>query len=143
MKTLIIPAFAIIALCAAGCGTLRQPASDIALTGAGGAIGYEASGKKIKGAAIGAGAGYVVSKIAGNEIDAAISDAEKRGYDRALNQAVKQQYWIIQNMQRGDFLDAQGGAPASAPRFVRVLLPETATEDGVILKPFAITLRAE
>ena len=121
-----------------GCASLRQPATDIVLTGAGGAIGYQASNKKIGGAAIGAGAGYLVSKIAGHEIDAAIADAEKRGHDRALNQAVKQQYWIIQNQQR-----AENTAPASEPRHVNVRLPEAVTDDGVILKPATITLRTE
>jgi hypothetical protein len=121
-----------------GCASLRQPATDIVLTGAGGAIGYQASGKSIKGAAIGAGAGYLVSKIAGSEITAAIADAEKRGHDRAMNQAVKQQYWIMQNQQR-----AETTAPASEPRYVNVRLPEAVTQDGVILKPATITLRTE
>ncbi|OAM88523.1 hypothetical protein OH491_10385 [Termitidicoccus mucosus] len=121
-----------------GCASLRQPATDIVLTGAGGAIGYQASGKSIKGAAIGAGAGYLVSKIANNEITAAIADAERHGYDRAMNQAVKQQYWIIQNQQRTENTDT-----ASEPRYVNVRLPEAVTPDGVILKPATITLRTE
>jgi hypothetical protein len=121
-----------------GCASLRQPATDIVLTGAGGAIGYHSSGKSIKGAAIGAGAGYLVSKIAGNEITAAVEDAEKRGYDRAMNQAVKQQYWIMQNQQRGENTDT-----APEPRYVNVRLPEAVTPDGVILKPATITLRTE
>jgi hypothetical protein len=121
-----------------GCASLRQPATDIVLTGAGGAIGYHSSGKSIKGAAIGAGAGYLVSKIAGSEITAAIEDAEKRGHDRAMNQAVKQQYWIIQNQQRGEATDTQ-----SEPRYVNVRLPEAVTQDGVILIPATVSLRTE
>jgi hypothetical protein len=121
-----------------GCASLRQPATDVVLTGAGGAIGYQASNKRIVGAAIGAGAGYLVSKIANHEITAAIEDAEKRGHDRAMNQAVKQQYWIIQNQQR-----AENTGTASEPRYVNVTLPETVTVDGVILNPATLTLRTE
>ncbi len=136
MKT--IPSFIIIAcLMLSGCGTMRQPATDVVLTGAGGYIGYEASGKKIGGAAIGAGAGYIASKIALNEIDAAIADAEKRGFDHAINQSVKQQYWIIQNHQRSD------GVSASEPRYVTVQLPETVTADGVVIRPSTATIRTE
>ncbi|OAM90241.1 hypothetical protein OH491_07390 [Termitidicoccus mucosus] len=138
MKTTIALLLSAFAALLSGCASLRQPATDIVLTGAGGAIGYHASGKSIKGAAIGAGAGYLVSKIAGNEITAAIADAERHGYDRAMNQAVKQQYWIIQNQQRGEATDTQ-----SEPRYVNVRLPETVTPDGVILKPATITLRTE
>lgn len=120
-----------------GCGTMRQSATDVVLTGAGGYIGYEAGGKKIGGAAIGAGAGYVASKLLLNETDKATNEAEQRGYDRAMNQAVKQQYWIIQRLQQND------GANTSEPRYVAVQLPETVTADGVILKPSTITLRTE
>jgi hypothetical protein len=137
MKTITL-LLSISALLLSGCGTLRQPATDIVLTGAGGAIGYQASGNTIKGAAIGAGAGYLVSKVSGNGIAAAIADAEKRGYDRAMNQAVKQQYWIIQNQQRGEMPDAE-----PAPRYINVRLPETVAADGTIIKPATITLRTE
>ena len=137
MKSIAL-SLSVFALLLSGCASLRQPATDIVLTGAGGAIGYQASGKSIKGAAIGAGAGYLVSKVANHEITAAIADAEKRGYDRAMNQAVKQQYWIMQNQQRAESTD-----PASEPRYVNVTLPETITADGTILKPTPITLRTE
>lgn len=126
-----------IGLLLSGCGTLRQPATDVVLTGVGGAIGYEASGKKIGGAAIGAGAGYLASKIVQSQVDGAISEAEKRGYDHAMNQAVKQQYWIIQNQQRGD------NDSASESRTVTVNLPETMTADGTILKATTATIRTE
>jgi hypothetical protein len=29
------------------------------------------------------------------------ADAEARGYERGYRQAIKEQYWIIQNQQRG------------------------------------------
>ena len=45
----------VLTLLLSGCASLLQPATDIVLTGAGGAIGYQASNKRIGGAAIGAG----------------------------------------------------------------------------------------
>ena len=121
-----------------GCGTLREPTTDVLLTGAGGAIGYEASGKKIGGAAIGAGAGYIASKITNAQTAAALNDAEQRGYDRAMNQSVKQQYWIIQNQQRRENSTTQSDA-----RYVTVTLPETVLPDGTILKPTTATFRTQ
>lgn len=138
MKTQkIIPMIFTLALFLAGCGTMRQTASEVVLTGAGGYIGYEAGGKKIGGAAIGAGAGYVASKMLLNETDKAINKAEQRGYDRAMNQSVKQQYWIIQRLQQGE------GMTASAPRYVTVQLPETVTNGGVVIRPSTVTIRTE
>lgn len=120
--------FLLIAL--AGCGTLGSSATDLVLTGAGGAIGYEVSGKKISGAAIGAASGLVLSKVAQTQVGKAITEAEQRGYDRAMNQAVKQQYWIIQNLQKRDQQTDEADA-----RTLAITLPETVTDDGVILKP--------
>jgi len=69
--------------------------------------------------------------------DPKLSKAERRGYDHAMNQAVKQQYWIIQRQQQGD--DRQ----RPKPRSITVRIPETVTEDGVILKPTTATIRIE
>lgn len=113
----------------AGCGTLGSSATDLVLTGTGGAIGYEVSGKKIGGAAIGAASGLVLSKVAQAQVGKAISEAEQRGYDRAMNQAVKQQYWITQNLQRNRREDE------AEAKTLAITLPEIVTGDGVILKP--------
>lgn len=120
-----------------GCGTLGTSATDLALAGAGGAIGYEVSDHNVSGAAIGAAGGYVISKVAQTQVKKAITDAEKRGYDRAMNQAVKQQYWIIQNLQKQD--DETG----TEARLVTVMLPETTTTDGTILRPTTAVIRAQ
>jgi hypothetical protein len=138
MKTITVLTFTLLIIFLSGCGTLRQPASDVLLMGAGGAIGYEASGKKIGGAAIGAGAGYVASRVVNSQMDAALAEAEQRGHDRAMGQAVKQQYWIIQNQQRRD--DNAGETDA---RYVTVSLPETTLPDGTILKPTTATFRTQ
>jgi hypothetical protein len=112
-----------------GCSTIGGAASDLGLAGAGGVAGYDLSGHRVGGAAAGAAAGYIISKVAQSEVQRTVSDAEKRGYDRALNQAVKQQYWIIQDQQR-----SRDSADARSVRYVPVQLPET-TVGGVIHNP--------
>jgi hypothetical protein len=108
-----------------GCGTLGGGAAEVGLAGLGGALGYEVSDQKIGGAAAGAAVGYAAAKIARHEIKRGETEAEKRGYDRAMNQAVKQQYWIIQNQQKGN-------KPATPTRtLLPVVIPES-NENGVI-----------
>jgi len=109
--------------CASGMG---GTASDIGLTGAGGAVGYEVSGGKIGGTAIGAGVGYLASKVAQSQFANATQEADKAGFDRAMNQAVKQQYWIIQNQQKSVVTDDERN-----PRLVPVVFPQT-NINGVI-----------
>jgi hypothetical protein len=109
--------------CASGIG---GAASDLALAGGGGAVGYEVSGGKIGGAAIGAAGGYLASKVAQSEFNSATKDAEETGYNKAMNQAVKQQYWIIQNQQKSLVVKDERD-----PRLVPVVFPET-NINGVI-----------
>jgi hypothetical protein len=120
-----------------GCSTAGGMASDIGLAGAGGALAYELSDGDIGVTAAGATGGYLISKLAQSQVKKAISEAEQRGYDRAMNQAVKQQYWIIQNQQRSFEM-----AQSDTARFVPVQLPET-TVNGVILNPSVEYLRVE
>ena len=108
-----------------GCGTLGGSAAEVGLAGLGGAVGYEVSDHKIGGAAAGAAAGYLGAKIARTEIKRGEAEAEKRGYDRAMNQAVKQQYWIIQNQQRSQ------KAQVRSAMMVPVVIPES-NSNGVI-----------
>ncbi|PTY02030.1 hypothetical protein DB347_25060 [Opitutaceae bacterium EW11] len=100
--------------------------SEIAGTGTGGAVGYEVSDHKIGGAAAGAAVGFLATKVAERGVQHAENDAEKRGYDRAMNQAVKQQYWIIQEQQRAAKTETR-------PTMMPVVVPES-TQDGVIRK---------
>lgn len=121
-STLLVLALASIT---SGCGTLSGPAGEIGLAGLGGAVGYEVSDHKVGGAAVGAAAGYLAAKVARGEIKRSEAEAEQRGYDRAMNQAVKQQYWIIQNQQRSE-------KPATrTATMVPVVIPESNT-NGVI-----------
>jgi hypothetical protein len=114
-----------VVLCLSGCGSLGGPAAEIGLAGAGGALGYEVSDHRVGGAAAGAAVGYIAGKVARQEVKRAEDDAEKRGYDRAMNQAVKQQYWIIQNQQRGPKTETP------TRTMLPVVIPESNT-DGVI-----------
>lgn len=116
-----------LALGLSGCGSFGGSATEIGLAGAGGALGYEVSDHKVGGAAAGAAVGYVAGKIARREIKRGEEEAEKRGYYRAMNQAVKQQYWIIQNQQRAQKTEARTAT------MVPVVIPE-ANVDGVIRK---------
>ncbi len=111
-------------------------ASDLGLAGAGGVLGYKVSNGNAGAAAAGASAGYVVSKVAQSEQASATKKAEKAGYDRAMNQAVKQQYWIMQNQQKSlPVVDER-------PRLVPVVIPET-NINGVIQKAHVEYIRLE
>ena len=130
-----ILAIAVLAL--TGCSTVGSAVSDLGLAGAGGVAGYQLSDGKVGGAAAGAAVGYVASRVAQNEVKSAMSDAEKRGYDRAMNQTVKQQYWIIQEQQK-----SRAGSEESDARLVPVVMPETKI-NGVLVKAHVEYLRAE
>lgn len=44
---------------------------------------------------------FIVLLLAGCATPQREADAEARGYERGYRQATKEQYWIIQNQQRG------------------------------------------
>ena len=108
-----------------GCSSLSGSAAEVGLAGLGGALGYEVSDHKIGGAAAGAAVGYAAAKVARGQVKRTEAEAEQRGYDRAMNQAVKQQYWIIQNQQRGTKTQVRTAT------MVPVVIPESNT-NGVI-----------
>lgn len=134
----IITTLAGLAWSLAGCSTpVGSAAADLGLAGAGGVAGYKLSNGKVGGAAAGAAVGYIASRITQSQIQQALGDAEQRGYDRAMNQAVKQQYWIIQNQQRSRETTAQPEA-----RLQPVVLPETKI-NGVVQNAHVEYLRLE
>ena len=126
-----------LALALTGCATkhLNSAVTDVALTGAGGVLGHKLSNGRPEVAAAGALAGYLGSKAAQSAADAALREAEKAGYDRAMNQAVKQQYWIIQNQQK-----SLATEPERDARLVPVVIPESKI-NGVIIAAHVEYLR--
>lgn len=135
-RSLIAVTVALSALALAGCNTVGSSAADLGLAGAGGVAGYHVSDGKIGGAAAGAALGYLGSRVAQSEIQRGMSEAEKRGYDRAMNQAVKQQYWLMQAQQRERPADERDA------RLVPVVIPETKI-NGVIRAAHVEYLRVE
>ncbi len=135
-RSLIAVTVALSALALAGCNTVGSTAADLGLAGAGGVVGYQVSDGKIGGAAAGAALGYLGSRVAQSEIQRGMSEAEKRGYDRAMNQAVKQQYWLMQAQQRERPTDERDA------RLVPVVIPE-AKINGVIQAAHVEYLRVE
>jgi hypothetical protein len=121
----------------AGCSTVGGSAADLGLAGAGGVAGYHLSDGKVGGAAAGAALGYLGSRVAQAEVRREVSEAEKRGYDQAMNQAVKQHYWIIQHQQR-----SREDADEREARLVPVVIPET-TINGVTQKAHVEYLRVQ
>jgi uncharacterized protein YcfJ len=122
----------------AGCSTpVGSAAADLGLAGAGGVAGYQLSNGKLGGAAAGAAVGYIGSRVAQSQVQKALSEAEQRGYDRALNQAVKQQYWIIQDQQR-----SRETSPPVESRLTPVVLPSTKI-NGVLQNAHVEYLRLE
>lgn len=122
--TLVIAGLALVGL--SGCNTVGGTAADLGLAGAGGVAGYQMSDGKVGGAAAGAALGLVGSHIAQAQVRKEVSEAEARGYDRAMNRSVKQHYWIIQAQQR-----ARDDEPAREAKMVPVVIPETSI-NGVI-----------
>ena len=120
-----------------GCGTVGGTGSDLGLAGAGGVIGYQVSDKKTGGAAAGGVVGYLASKVAQSTVQRKQTEAEQRGYDRAMNQAVKQQYWIIQEQQR-----ARSTTDERDARLVPVVIPETKI-NGVVQSAHIEYLRVQ
>lgn len=135
-RSLVAVALALCALAFAGCNTVGGAAADLGLAGAGGVAGYHVSDGKVGGAAAGAALGYLGSRVAQSEIQRSMSEAEKRGYDRAMNQAVKQQYWLMQARQRERPSDERNLS------LVPAVIPET-NINGVIQAARVEYLRVE
>ena len=136
--------FKILLLCAlasvfSGCASseFNKSATDVALTGTGGVLGYKLSNGSPGMTAAGAAAGYLVSKVAQSSMQKSLIEAEKSGYDRAMNQAVKQQYWVIQNQQKSLKPESD-----HENRLTPVVVPESKI-NGIIIKAHVEYLRVE
>jgi len=134
LPSFLVPALLALSLALTGCQTLGPAAADLGLAGAGGVAGYHLADEKVGGAAAVAALGYLGSRLAQNEVDRKTTEAERRGHERGLNQAVKQQYWIIQARQR------TAGDSVREPNLIPVVIPET-NVNGVIQRAHVEYLR--
>jgi len=134
---IVAGALLVSALMLTGCSTLGASATDLSLAGAGGVAGYHLSDHQVGGAAAGAAIGYTASRIGQSRVKKDISEAEQRGYDRAMNQAVKQHYWMIQAQQR-----SRENADEPEALLVPVVIPET-TINGVTTRARIEHLRVQ
>lgn len=134
----LISSLAIALLSGCASGNASRNANVIAGGALGAAIANEASegdaAWTIGGAALGAMASVAANEVSKNHEQRAY----RAGYEAALNQSVKQQYWIIQNRQKEDATN-QG---AETGTFVPVVIPEQEI-DGEITNQRIVYLRAQ
>jgi hypothetical protein len=118
-----------------GCATTR-PISDIALGAGGAMLANELSDGNPAITAAGAAGGVLISEglhfAAKKQSDKAFAS----GYEKGRSDAVKQQYWILVNQQKG-----QNGSLDNV-RLYAIPVPEQQI-DGVTLKPTTKYLRIE
>ncbi|MDQ8184238.1 hypothetical protein [Pelagicoccus sp. SDUM812002] len=136
LACVLLIAGAVLSGCASG--NAGRNANIIGGSALGAALGHNASDGDaswtIGGAAIGAISAAGVNAMAeSNE-----QQAYRNGYEAALNQSVKQQYWIIQNRQKEDTSN-QG---TDTGTFVPVVIPEQEI-DGEITSERIIYLRTQ
>ena len=105
-----------------GCssGQTGKNAAVIGGSALGAAIGHEASDGNVAWTVGGAAAGALTAISANAIADNNERLAYRNGYEAALNQAAKQQYWIIQNRQKEDQFSDQSGTET----FIPVVIPE-------------------
>ena len=117
---ILLPLTSAILLTGCASSQVGKNAAVIGGSALGAAIAHEASDGNaawtVGGAAAGALTAISANAIAENNERRAYRD----GYEAALNQAAKQQYWIIQNRQKEDQFNDQ----PESESFVPVLIPE-------------------
>ncbi len=118
--TFIIPLLFAVLLTGCSSSQAGKNAAVIGGSALGAAVAHEASDGNaawtVGGAAVGA-----LTAISANAIaEKNERRAYRNGYEAALNQATKQQYWILQNRQKEDQYSDQ----AATESFVPVLIPE-------------------
>jgi hypothetical protein len=110
------------AILLSGCASSQAGKNAAVIGGSalGAAIGHEASDGNVAWTVGGAAAGALTAISANAIAETNEHRAYRDGYETALNQATKQQYWIIQNRQKEDQFNDQ----AETESFVPVLIPE-------------------
>lgn len=139
-KASTIILFLTVAVILTGCSSSQAGKNAAVIGGSalGAALAHEASDGDVAwtvgGAAVGA-----LTAISGNAIaENNERRAYRNGYEAALNQAAKQQYWIIQNRQKEDQFNDQ----PESESFVPILIPEQEI-NGEIQNERIIYVRAQ
>jgi hypothetical protein len=135
MKLKYLASAILVPLIFMGCATTR-PISDVALGAGGAMLANELSDGNPAITAAGAAGGVLISEglhfAAKKQSDKAFAS----GYEKGRSDAVKQQYWILVNQQKG-----QNGSLDNI-RLYAIPVPEQQI-DGVTLKPTTKYLRIE
>jgi hypothetical protein len=114
-------------LLSTGCGTTGTQSMISAGGAATGAyIGHSASNKNPYWTAGGAAGGVIVGSLMNYKLQQQIQKAEQHGFDRAMNQSVRQHYWMLQNMQK----NLEASNEVNSYSYVPIVRPEI-TIDGV------------
>lgn len=134
---LIYSKIIMILLFATGCNVMETGLSDVAGGTGGAALGYAFSSGKRLPTLIGAAGGVGASKLMQKQVNEKIKESYDQGYNEAMSQNVKQQYWIIQNRQKENKMQA-----CIKEDLVPVMIPEQII-DGVLQEERLEYIRVE
>lgn len=126
MKLKLTHILLVILLLLTGCEHLETSLADVGAGTGGAALGYAFSGGKRLPTLIGAASGVGGSKLVQAQVRKKLKESYEQGYNEAMSQSVKQQYWIIQNRQK-----EQQIRTSNNEKVVPVVIPEQII-DGVI-----------
>ncbi len=133
----------VVALFSTGCttasaesaGGMRNFATTATTTAGGAYIGAKEGDGKPKSAAVGAAAGFVVGETINFLSNKAQREAYLAGYEKGQSNAVKQQYWIARENQRGG-----SGGDGFEEALYEIDVPQT-DRDGVRREPTKRVIR--
>ena len=126
MKLLLLPLIGAVVICTGCTSSLMRPATTLVAGAAGGVIGGALSNGRPAGIAGGAAAGIALSESAYYAASKSKQRAFEEGYQQALSDQMKAQYWQQQ---------FRHWPAASSTVQLPVPLPERMTPDGVRLVP--------
>lgn len=111
---------------------------DAGAAGVGGVVANQLSDGDPLITGAGAAGGVLVSELAQNASANKAASEYKRGYDKGRSDAVKQQYWIVQNQQK-----AAASATSSRISYVPITIGGSTNSNGTITVPTTQTIRIE
>ena len=136
MKTYYFAILTLIPLVSIGCAATR-PISDVAMGAGGAALANELSDGNPALTAAGAAGGVLISEGLHYASRKQAEKAFTTGYEKGRSDAVKQQYWILVNLQK-----EKAELNDEDVRYYEIPVPEQ-TIDGAILNPTTKLLRIE